>query len=313
MIKPKIKDSDGKEFIKTAGVELVIVEKENKILYLVFEDKKLIDIEINNANCLTIDSVVVGKIAEISSNIDAAFVLLPDKTKGYLKLNGMKLKCETSIPVKITRLASKGKLCSVAITDDDISHLTDFSIISKGKNGLEKLYDLYEFDRIITDIQLQYDLALDLYKNSCEIRLYEDKMVSLSSLFSVSKYLKEATERVVWLKSGANICIENTTAFTVIDVNSGKFTGKDNCYLKVNMEATDEIFRQMTLRNISGIILVDYINLKEPEEKKELANYIRELSIKQKINTHFIDITPLGIAEITRKKTGLTIYDFNFE
>lgn len=313
MIKPSVKNSDGKIYVNTSGLELVITEKDNRIISMIFEDKILKDIEIDNSNSLPLNSLVVGKIAEISSNINAAFVLLPDKTRGYLKCVPDGYKCEMSIPVRITRLASKGKLCSVTIEDYDISHLKDFSVIEYGLKGYEKLLDNYSVHRIITDSSKIFDEIKNKFEDSEDINeklvMYSDSLVNLWALFSVSKYLKEATDKTVWLKSGANIVIEPTSAFTSIDVNSAKNISKDNCYLKVNIEAADEIFRQMTLRNISGIILVDFINMKTEEERKELVNHLKNMVSVQKIHTRFVDITPLGIAEFTRKKTGLTIYD----
>ena len=134
-------------------------------------------------------------------------------------------------------------------------------------------------------------------------------MVGLNVLYSVSKRIEEATSKLIWLKSGANILIEETNAFTVIDVNSAKNSkGKNISYLDINLEAAKEIFRQMNLRNISGIILIDFINLKKDEEAK-LVDELNKLCSGQKRYTKVVDITPLGIAEITRKKEGPTLSD----
>ncbi|MCQ2542653.1 MAG: ribonuclease E/G [Lachnospiraceae bacterium] len=310
MIKPSLKDCDGKLYINTSGLELVITKKDNKILSLLFDNKRLIDMEADISNALPLDTVCVGKIAEISKNINAAFVLLPDKSKGYLKNIKEEYKCEMNLPVRITRLASKGKLCSVTVEDRDISHAKDLTVLEYGLKGYIKILNNYDVDRIITDCDQIYDEIInENLSKDIEVKLYFDKSISLWALFSISKYLKEATEKTVWLKSGANICIETTSAFTVIDVNSGKYISKNNCYLDVNIEASNEIFRQMTLRNISGIILVDFINLQTEEERNSLINHLKNMSSVQKIHTRFVDITPLGIAEFTRKKIGLTLYD----
>ena len=136
----------------------------------------------------------------------------------------------------------------------------------------------------------------------------------LRCLFSLSKHLEEATGKTVWLKSGANIVIETTQALTVVDVNSGKKMSKNDKninVLEINKEAASELFRQMNIRNLSGIIIVDFINFDSKEESEIFIKFLRDLCTNQKAYTKIIDITPLGLAEITRKKTGPTIYDLN--
>ena len=313
MIKPKEKNSDGRIFSKTEGIELVAVKKENKYIYLVFENKNLIDIETENIGELPVGTKCVGKVDSVSKNINSAYILLPDKTKAYLK-NAGNLKCEQNVAVEIIRASSKGKLPSVKLIDEDITHKTDLSFIEKGKRTYENLIHLYSFDKILTD---QDDLYEDITtyckaQNVLDLSLvhkYNDNMVSLSVLYSVSARLEEVTSKLVWLKSGANILIEETNAFTVIDINSAKNEkGKDNSYLEINKEAAKEIFRQMNLRNISGIILIDFINM-DADNTKELLAELKELSKTQKNYTKVVDITPLGIAEITRKKVGPTLSD----
>ena len=310
MIKPSVKNEDGRKFINTVGKELVIVKKDDRFVYLVYEDKKLEDIEIENDKELPINTKCVGKVSNIARDINAAYILLPDKNKAFLKNAPTDLKCEQSIAVEITRASSKGKLQSVSLIDCDIEHRSDLSIIEYGRRPFVKLLDKYEFDRVLTDDKNLYDVLTEYCSNNnvidlSKIILYNDSMVALNVLYSVSAALKEATAKIVWLKSGANIVIEETGAFTVIDVNSAKKDSKNfNSYLDINEEAADEIFRQMNLRNMSGIILVDFINMK-PDENKILLDRLRELSKKQKSTTKVVDITLLGIAEITRKKEGV--------
>ncbi len=316
MIKPKEKNADGKLYIDSKGLELVCVRKDNRFVYLVYKDKNLIDLEIENANELPIGTRCVGKVCDISKDINAAFVMLPDKNKAFLK-NGGNLKCEMNIPVEIIRSSSKGKLISVKSTDDDIEHRSDLSIISYGKRAYEKLFDTYQFDKVLTDDDVLFDTLKNFLSSSPYVldlsclKRYNDSMVGLSVLYSVSQRIKEASSKTVWLKSGANLIIEETSAFTVIDINSAKSGNSDNLsYLDINLEACDEIFRQMNLRNLSGIILIDFINLKKNEEKI-LIEKINNLAKFQKNYTKLVDITPLGIAELTRKKEGCTLSDIN--
>jgi hypothetical protein len=314
MIKPSVKNEDAKKYVNSSGLELVIVKKDDSIIYLVFENKELIDIEFDKENELPIGTKCVGKVSKIAKDINSAYILLPDKSKAFLKNISTDLKCEQNIAVEITRVSSKGKLPSVSIIDEDIEHRSDLSVIEYGQKTYEKLLIRYKFDRILTDIDNIFKEIKEFINSSnvidlSEVILYNDLMVSLSTLYSVSARLKEATSKVIWLKSGANIVIEETSAFTVIDVNSAKKDNKNtNSYLEINKEAAREIFRQMNLRNLSGIILIDFINL-EREEYKILLDELNVLAKTQKSFTKVVDITALGIAEITRKKEGITLSD----
>ncbi len=314
MIKPTVKNEDAKKYVNSSGLELVIVRKDDNIVYLVFENKELIDIEIEKENELPVGTKCVGKVSKIAKDINSAFILLPDKSTAYLKNIPADLKCEQNVAVEITRASSKGKLPSVTLINEDIEHRTDLSIIEKGPKTYEKLLLKYKFDRILTDIDnILKEIKEFINSNNVidlsEVILYNDLMVSLSTLYSVSAKLKEATSKVIWLKSGANIVIEETSAFTVIDVNSAKKDNKkSNSYLEINKEAAAEIFRQMNLRNLSGIILIDFINL-EREEYKILMDELNNLAKTQKSFIKVVDITALGIAEITRKKEGITLSD----
>ena len=307
MIKPAVKNEDAKKYINSTGLELVIVRKDDSVVYLVFENKELIDIEFEKENELPVGTKCVGKVSKIARDINSAYILLPDKSTAFLKNITDDLKCEQNIPVEITRASSKGKLASVNVIEENIDHRTDLSVIEYGQKTYEKLLSKYKFNRILTDIDNIFKEIKEFINSTnvidlSELILYNDLMVSLSALYSVSARLKEATSKVIWLKSGANIVIEETNAFTVIDVNSAKKDNKKtNSYLEINKEAATEIFRQMNLRNLSGIILIDFINL-ERDEYKILLDELKELAKSQKSFTKVVDITALGIAEITRKK-----------
>lgn len=317
MIKPIEKNVDGKLYNKGNLTELVVVQKDNYLVYLVYVDKVSVDIEIEAIDDFPLDSILVGKVSEVREDINSAFVMLPFKKKAYLRLNDdYKLKPEQNIPVRIVKSSSKGKLMSVKIEDYDISHLTDLSVISVGESSLDKLCKLYSFDNYLVESESIKEKLVSESKIdgiSDRIHVYSDNMVSLSVLYSVSKTVKETSEKCVWLKSGANILIETTSALTVIDVNSAKIDkNKEDSFLKVNLEAADEIFRQMTLRNISGMIIVDFINMKSKEDNNILMDKLKESAEKQKIKTKILDMTKLGLVEITRQKTGATIYDLKY-
>lgn len=97
--------------------------------------------------------------------------------------------------------------------------------------------------------------------------------------------------------------IQPTEALTVIDVNSGKYEGrKEDAFLKVNLEAAEEIARQIRLRNLSGIIIVDFINMEESKSRVAVMECLKENVRRDKVKTVVVDMTPLGLVEITRKK-----------
>lgn len=138
-----------------------------------------------------------------------------------------------------------------------------------------------------------------------EVRLYQDKSLSLSKLYSLESRMDTALKPKVWLKSGGYLIIEPTEALTVIDVNSGKNDAgrvPAEAIRKLNLEAAEEIAIQLRLRNLSGIILVDFVNMAEEKSGRELLEHLRELVRHDRMKTTVVDITPLGLVEITRKK-----------
>ena len=137
------------------------------------------------------------------------------------------------------------------------------------------------------------------------IRFYEDPMLPLPKVYRLEKSLEEALDRKVWLRSGGFLVIEQTEAFVSIDVNSGKFSDKKNTretFRKINLEAAREIAFQLRLRNLSGIILIDFINMEEEEDKKELLRVLQNHLRKDPVKATVVDMTPLNIVEVTRKK-----------
>ena len=141
--------------------------------------------------------------------------------------------------------------------------------------------------------------------NSLTLRYYHDPLLRLSALYSVKSSLESALAEKVWLKSGAYLIIQPTEALTVIDVNTGKNVAKKDMhenFLKINKEAAIEIAYQLRLRNISGIIVVDFMNLASKDAEAELMNTFRAELKKDPVPTQLVDMTKLGLVEVTRKK-----------
>ncbi len=171
-----------------------------------------------------------------------------------------------------------------------------------------------ELDEIVTDIRELYDGLLEkcsLYDMPADrLRFYDDSMIDLYKLYNFSTLISRITDPVVNLKSGASLKIETTEAFVVIDVNSANSSKKYRnaaSFLPVNLEAADEIASQIRLRQLSGIILIDFINMKSREDEKVLEDHFKELIRKDHVHTAFIDITRLGIMEVTRQKKYMNI------
>ena len=125
--------------------------------------------------------------------------------------------------------------------------------------------------------------------------------------YNIASEFEKALSKRVWLRSGGFLIIEPTEALTVIDVNSGKAASRkkvpEEFNLRINLEAAYEIARQLKLRNLSGIIIVDFINLDREENREELLHELGRLLRKDPIGAALVDMTGLGLVEITRKKT----------
>ena len=132
-------------------------------------------------------------------------------------------------------------------------------------------------------------------------------------MYGIMEKIAKALRERVWLDSGAYLVIQPTEALTVIDVNTGKaISGKtvpEETFLKVNLEAADEIARQIRLRNLSGIIVIDFIDMEQEEHRKELMKHLSAELAKDRIQTKVIDMTQLNLVEVTRKKIRKPLAD----
>lgn len=166
-----------------------------------------------------------------------------------------------------------------------------------------------ETEEILIEGKDAYDSACEsahMFAPDAVSRIYAyTGEIPLFSVYSVKKQLEEALSRRVWLKSGGFLIFDKTEALTVIDVNTGKFTGKTSLsetVFKLNLEAAKEIARQLRLRDIGGIIVIDFIDMEKREQKDELVKALREYLKKDKTHTTVHGLTALGLVEMTRKK-----------
>lgn len=167
------------------------------------------------------------------------------------------------------------------------------------------------YERIATDSSSVYENVCNHIKDKCEIALYQEEY-PFYKLHSLETKLEEVMSKQIWLKNGGNIVIEYTEAMTVIDVNSAKNLSKkerETAILRTNIEACLEIARQIRLRNISGIIVVDFINMKSDESLAELISILKSELKTDSVRCDFVEFTKLGLAHIVRKKIKPPVYE----
>lgn len=167
-----------------------------------------------------------------------------------------------------------------------------------------------ELDEIITDDPEVFEQAHAFLKEHQpkdlpKLRLYEDESYSLWKLYGLETVLDDATRNRVWLKSGGYLVIEPTEALTVVDVNTGKYDGNQkvsSTFVKINKEAAVETAKQLRLRNISGIVIIDFIDMKNEADKLDVLSVLNTELKKDPVKASLVDMTKLNLAEVTRKK-----------
>ena len=156
---------------------------------------------------------------------------------------------------------------------------------------------------IVEDEVLKSQILEELKSLNKEIELKLDKEDILYN-YNLDRQLKNIDDRKIWLKSGGFITIDKTEALTAIDVNTGKSIGKNNLektIYDVNYEATIEIAKQLRLRDIGGIIIIDYIDMHIEENKKNIYELLKKETKKDRSKVQFEGFTKLNLLEMTRK------------
>ncbi len=167
-----------------------------------------------------------------------------------------------------------------------------------------------DIDEMVIDDAAVYRRVVELLQYTSpeladRVKLYEDP-VPVFRRFHIDEEIERLGDREVELRSGGFIVIDKTEALTVIDVNTGKFVGRANLadtVYQTNLEAAAEILKQIRLRDIGGIILIDFIDMEKEEQKEALLEFMREHVRLDRTKTNIVDITSLGLVEITRKKS----------
>ena len=181
----------------------------------------------------------------------------------------------------------------------------NYNIISKFLTSVLET----KVDRIIVNSEETYNYIENYIKNinKKNIELQLNTKDDLMQFNQIEKQIEKMNDRKIWLKCGGFITIDKTEALTAIDINSGKFIGKKDCskestILKVNKEATIEIAIQIRLRNISGIIVIDYIDMEDDKDRKQIITLLENELKKDRSKTQVMGFTKLDLLEMTRKK-----------
>lgn len=237
--------------------------------------KKLVKENLDKNNGAIIRTSAVGKEKEIIEdivNIEKKWKEI-EKTFNNYKENKPKLIAKSEGIVKKMIIDLPGKSIKKIKTNDII--------------GYKKLLKLKEESN---------------YLDGTDIELVETD--NLTEIYDIKKDISKIENRKVWLRCGGFITIDRTEALTAIDVNTGKYTGTQNAeqtIYKVNEEATIEIAKQLRLRDIGGIIIIDYIDMKNEENKKKIQNLLEEKLKKDRTKTQVEGFTKLDLMEMTRK------------
>ena len=165
-----------------------------------------------------------------------------------------------------------------------------------------------EVEKIVTNDLNKYNELKSILKSIN--KEYIDKLIleedkDIFDLYRVEGQVEKALNKKVWLKSGGYLIIDKTEALTVIDVNTGKFTGNlklEETVYKTNVEAAKEVCRQLKLRDIGGIIIIDFIDMHKAKYKQEIINILNEEFKKDKRKTEVLGMTRLGLVEIARRR-----------
>lgn len=177
---------------------------------------------------------------------------------------------------------------------------------------LRIMRDIFEDDveRVRIDDQTTLDRIIKFVQKFLpdmerRIELYESER-PIFDLYNVEEEIKKALERKVQLKSGGYLIIDQTEAMTTVDVNTGAFVGHKNLeetIFRTNLEAATALSRQLRLRNLGGIIIVDFIDMKEEEHKRQVLRTLERLLEKDHVKTQITEVSSLGLVEMTRKRS----------
>jgi ribonuclease G len=208
---------------------------------------------------------------------------------------------------------------------DELDHLRrQYQELLRKAAALKKPGVIFQKDTFIEQVQTQAakmtagevivdDLALKklLEQKNSQLKVsYYNGKENIFSVYKVEQEIEKALKRIVWLDNGSYLVFDETEALTIIDVNTGKFSGKadyQDTVFKTNQLAAREVIRQLRIRDIGGIVLIDFIDMHREQDKQTILDTIEKEIRKDEKRTKVIGFTPLGILQLTRKRTKVAL------
>jgi len=185
---------------------------------------------------------------------------------------------------------------------------SEIGLLYESETVIEKLIQdtiSQKIEKITVDTETDYEeVSKILAKHQEYSNIKIEKVQDSTEKYTLKKQLAQLENRKIWLKCGGFITIDKTEALTAIDVNSGKYTGKmsqEQTIYTVNKEATEEIAKQLRLRDIDGIIIIDYIDMQKEQSREKIKELLQENLKKDRSKTQILEFTKLNLLELTRK------------
>lgn len=263
----------------------------------------------------TLNISLAGRLAIFLPTLN--YVGVSNKIRGeeHDRLHALAKKIRPTGAGIIVRTAAEG--CDKNSLCDDLNHLRGLwtkilerndkrkppALLYSDNDLVEKIFrnEFAEYTEFIVD-NLKIQRRLLEHVTPDKISFY-DGAAQIFDSFGLTAELDALNRRELPLPGGGQIVIDKTEALTAIDVNTGKFVGRsdfNDTILQTNLEAAELILKQLRLRNIGGIVIVDFIDMTDTAHKKILMDYLRDIARRDRNQTKIIDMTPLGLVEITR-------------
>jgi len=200
---------------------------------------------------------------------------------------------------KIEKKARREKAPALLYSDSDLTYRLVRNLLVE------------DLDKIIVDSQKEGEKLREALqeinpKAVSKVSFYSDKE-PLFQAYGIEHEIEKSLRRKIWLDCGGFLIFDQTEALLIIDVNTGKFTGKDSLQstvLRTNLDAAQEIARQLRLRNTGGIIIIDFIDMEDPKDKEQVRQRLEECLKKDRVRTNILGFTSLGLLELTRQKSS---------
>lgn len=272
--------------------ELIIQKEKDKKIIIVLDNNKIAEYyEVNNHKESVVGNIYVGIISSVLPKTNTLFIDIGLSKPAYLELKSLDKKYK------------KGDKILVIVKKDETKNKG--AKLTTNIDSSEKMLKEYNKANGVKLISKALSLE-DIYLSNFKGKIY-NKNENYIDKFGLETEIGKINDKKVWLKSGGNIVIEQTEALTAIDVNVGRFSGKksddkESVIFKINKEAAIEVMRQIRLKNIGGMILVDFINMKKEPQKQEIIDIMNGLKGKDRSQIEVFGFTRLGLLEITRKR-----------